>query len=117
VLLIEGVGGVMVPLDDRHTVLDWIAALEAPALLVVGSYLGAISHALTAEGAIRGRGLAVAGVVIDESADSPVPLDDTAQTMKRFLPHRLPLATVKRDAGTGAVLRAVKPMLGGQASA
>ena len=34
VTLIEGIGGVMVPLDGEHTVLDWIAALGAPALLV-----------------------------------------------------------------------------------
>ena len=39
VTLIEGIGGVMTPLDAEHTVLDWIAALGAPALLVVGSYL------------------------------------------------------------------------------
>jgi len=36
-LLIEGVGGVMVPLDDRHTVLDWIEAVRVPLLLVAGS--------------------------------------------------------------------------------
>ncbi len=109
-LLIEGVGGVMAPLDATHTVLDWIAAVEAPALLVTGSYLGAISHGLTAVQAAVGRGIVVAGVVVDETADSTVPLADTAATLKRFLP-RLPLATVKRDAGDGAVLRAVKPML------
>ena len=38
-LLIEGIGGVMVPLDDKHTVLDWMAALDIPLLLV-----GATSH-------------------------------------------------------------------------
>lgn len=111
-LLIEGVGGVMVPLDHRHTVLDWIADLNAPALLVVGSYLGAISHALTAAAALRGRDIDIAGVVVDETADSTVPLADTAATLKRFLPHRVALATVERDAGAGAVLRALKPMLG-----
>ena len=110
-LLIEGVGGVMVPLDDRHTVLDWIAALEAPALLMVGSYLGAISHALTAAVALAARGIMIAGVVVDESEDSTVALADTAATLARFLPARLPLATVKRGAAPGAVLRALKPML------
>ena len=29
-LLIEGIGGVMVPLDDQHTVLDWMVALHMP---------------------------------------------------------------------------------------
>src|SRR3546814_8137834 len=37
-LLIEGVGGAMVPLDECHTVLDWMAALALPALLVSGTY-------------------------------------------------------------------------------
>ena len=45
-LLIEGIGGVMVPLDDRHTVLDWMVALTCPVILVTGSYLGSLSHAL-----------------------------------------------------------------------
>src|SRR6202012_761398 len=48
VMLIEGVGGVMVPLDDRHTVLDWMTVLRIPVLLVAGSYLGTLSHTLTA---------------------------------------------------------------------
>ena len=43
----------MAPLDAKHTVLDWIVALRAPALLVVGSYLGALSHSLTAVAALR----------------------------------------------------------------
>ena len=38
----------MVPLDARRTVLDWMAALDIPLLLVVGGYLGTISHTLTA---------------------------------------------------------------------
>ncbi|MGD9921277.1 MAG: dethiobiotin synthase, partial [Pseudorhodoplanes sp.] len=47
-VLVEGVGGVMVPLDQDSTVLDWITELELPVLLVAGSYLGSISHTLTA---------------------------------------------------------------------
>ncbi len=56
-VLIEGVGGVMVPLDETHTILDWIAALNIPSVLVVGSYLGTISHTLTAlKGAWKASG-------------------------------------------------------------
>ena len=36
ILFIEGVGGIMVPLDAERTVLDWMAALQIPLLLVVG---------------------------------------------------------------------------------
>jgi len=53
VVLIEGVGGIMVPLDDERTVLDWIVAAGAPVVLVVGDYLGTISHTLTAVEVLR----------------------------------------------------------------
>ena len=84
-LLIEGIGGVMVPLDGDHTVLDWIAALQVPALLVVGSYLGALSHSLTAAAALRARGVTIAGVVVSESEVEPVPTAETAATLARFI--------------------------------
>jgi len=85
VLLIEGVGGIMVPLDERHTVLDWMIAVRVPTLLVVGSYLGTISHTLSALDVMRHRNLQIAGIVISESPGSPVPLADTAGTIARFV--------------------------------
>lgn len=85
VTLIEGIGGVMVPLDATHTVLDWIAALAAPTLLVVGSYLGSLSHSLTAAAALKQRAVPVAGVVVSESLEQPVAADETAATLARFL--------------------------------
>ena len=84
IVLIEGVGGVMVPLDSRHTVLDWIAVLGAPAILVAGSYLGTISHTLTALGMLDLRGCAVRAIVVSESIESPVALDETAAAIGRF---------------------------------
>ncbi len=85
VTLIEGIGGAMVPLDDTHTVLDWLVALDAPALLVVGSYLGTLSHSLSAAAALLTRGARVAGVIVSESAEQPVPADETAKVLARFL--------------------------------
>jgi dethiobiotin synthetase len=86
VLLIEGVGGAMVPLTHTHTVLDWIATLDVPALVVAGSYLGTISHTLTTVAALQGRGIKVAAVIVSESEISPVPLVETVATIQRFIP-------------------------------
>ena len=83
-LLIEGVGGVMVPIDETHTVLDWMATLRLPVILVGGSYLGAISHSLTALDALHSRALKVAALVVNETAGSSVALDETATTVARF---------------------------------
>ncbi|MEW5890111.1 MAG: dethiobiotin synthase [Pseudomonadota bacterium] len=80
-VLIEGVGGCMVPLDASHTVRDWIAALGVPAVLVTGSYLGSLSHALTALAALRETAAPVAAIAVNESDSSPVPLQETAQVL------------------------------------
>ncbi len=84
VLLIEGVGGIMVPLDDRHTVLDWMTLLRIPIVLVAGSYVGTISHTLTALEVLVRRNLDVAAVVISESEGSAASLADTVATVERF---------------------------------
>ncbi|MDE2229254.1 MAG: dethiobiotin synthase [Alphaproteobacteria bacterium] len=83
-VVIEGVGGAMSPVAARHTVLDWIVALNLPALLVTGTYLGAQSHALTAFAALRGRGITVAALVANETPDSAVGLDETVRSLARF---------------------------------
>jgi len=83
-LLIEGVGGIMVPLDERRTVLDWIMALRLPVIVVAGSYLGTISHSLTALAVLRQHDLEIAALVISETAGSTVALDDTVAAIARF---------------------------------
>lgn len=95
VLLVEGVGGAMVPLDESRTVLDWMGALGLPTILVVGSYLGTISHTLTAFAALRDRGLAVPVLVVNDTGDSPVPLEETKETLARFITGT-PIVTLAR---------------------
>jgi dethiobiotin synthetase len=84
ILLIEGVGGIMVPLDQSHTTLDWMAELGLPLILVAGSYLGSISHALSAVNVLRNRQLDLRAIVVDESKGSPVVLKDNAAAIARF---------------------------------
>jgi dethiobiotin synthetase len=83
-LFIEGIGGVMVPLDDRRTVLDLITQLRLPILLVAGSYVGTISHTLTALQVVARRNLDVAAVVVSESQGSAASLDETVSTIARY---------------------------------
>jgi dethiobiotin synthetase len=85
-LLIEGVGGIMVPLDARHTVLDWMIAVDIPLVLVTGTYLGAISHTLTALDVLFHRGLSVKALVINETPDSPVTMHNTMESIANFAP-------------------------------
>jgi dethiobiotin synthetase len=82
-VLIEGVGGLMSPITNQATGLDWLLGLGCPAILVAGSYLGAISHALTALAVIAARGIPLQGVVVSESEPS-AGLDETIDALNRF---------------------------------
>ena len=84
VLLIEGVGGIMVPFDDRRTVLDLMSMLRIPAILVAGSYVGTISHTLSALEVMARRNLDIAAVVVSESEGSAASLEETVATVARF---------------------------------
>jgi dethiobiotin synthetase len=83
-VLIEGVGGIMVPLDDKHTVLDWMRALDVPIVLIAGSYLGTISHTLSALEVLKHHRCDVRAIVVSESEESPVALGETVASIARF---------------------------------
>ncbi len=100
-VLIEGIGGVMVPLDDTRTVLDWIAALNIPAVLVSGSYLGSLSHTLTSLDALRRRNVVIKALVVNETPESIVAVKDTMATLKRFA-ENIPVFGLPRLPAGGA---------------
>ena len=82
-LFIEGVGGAMVPLDPDHTVRDWIKALGVPVVVVVGNYLGTISHTLCTLEALAVADIAVAAVVVNEQGAGPVPVAETIAALRQ----------------------------------
>jgi len=110
ILLIEGIGGIMVPLCEQRTVLDVMMALQLPLILVAGSYLGTISHTLTALDALFRRDMKLLAIIVSETLSSAVPLDDTVATIARFarpvigLPRQERRQTDESTSGTIAAL-------------
>jgi dethiobiotin synthetase len=94
-VLIEGVGGVMSPIACDALNIDLIAALACPAILVGGSYLGAINHTLTALAALRVRAISVRYLVVNETTSSSVDFDATLASLARFAPD-VQLFTLRR---------------------
>lgn len=64
VLLIEGSGGLMVPLGEKYTVLDLIAALKCQVIVVGKNKLGTINHTLLTMGALQDAGIADVAIVL-----------------------------------------------------
>jgi dethiobiotin synthetase len=64
-MIVEGVGGLMVPMDEKHTLLDVIKWLRLPVIVVARPALGTINHTLLTLQMLRACGLKPAGVVIN----------------------------------------------------
>lgn len=95
VVVVEGAGGFLVPLNDRQDMGDLAAALGLPVILVVGMRLGCINHALLTVAAIEASGLPLAGWVAN-LVDAEMPcLEENLATLQQRIaaPH---LGTVPR---------------------
>ena len=67
-VVVEGAGGPLVPLNEHDLMIDLMARLGLPVVLVAANRLGAIGHTLLALEALRARGLEVLGVVLTGAA-------------------------------------------------
>ena len=70
--IVEGAGGLLVPINDSQTMVDWIALLGLPVLVVARTSLGTINHTLLTLEALRVRSLRIAGVLMigDKNANN-----------------------------------------------
>ena len=94
VILLEGAGGLMVPLTTSLLTIDYIQQHQYPIILVTSGRLGSINHTILSLEAIKHRGLnvfALAYNLKDESQD-PVISKDTAEYLKTYLAQNFPEA-------------------------
>lgn len=82
VVIVEGIGGLLVPLDENHDTSDLIRLLGLPVILVVGMRLGAINHALLTADALKSRGLHLAGWVANRMAPEMRAFDEVKEAIE-----------------------------------
>ena len=85
VVVVEGVGGIMAPLNDRNDVADMAYAFDLPIILVVGMRLGCLNHALITEKIIQASGLKLAGWVANQIDPQMNSFDENLHTLKERL--------------------------------
>ncbi len=86
VVVVEGAGGVLVPLNDRNTMLDLMIRLGLPVLLVARPGLGTLNHTLLSLQALHGAGLTVLGVILNQATPGRWGRieDDNVRTIERL---------------------------------
>jgi dethiobiotin synthetase len=86
VVLVEGTGGWLAPISDRHTMADVATRLGLPVVLVVGLRLGCLNHALLTSEAIARSGLPLAGWIGSLLDPTMLELDANLETLEARLP-------------------------------
>lgn len=110
VVLCEGAGGLLVPLDRDRTIADLARALALPLLLVAPDRLGVLSDVLAVHEAAAHRGLAVAAIALSATAPEP---DPSMGTNVRILAERLstPVVPIGYRGPVDALMAALAPHL------
>ncbi len=92
-VLIEGAGGLMVPVTDDYTTIDYVASHDLPLILVTNGKLGSINHTLLSLEAIASRGIRLKALAYNEHFDTdPVIADDTKGYLERYITRHFPEA-------------------------
>jgi dethiobiotin synthetase len=90
-VLTEGVGGVMVPLANDRTVLDYLTHYPPPVVLVTCGRLGSVNHTLLSLEALKSRGIEVIGMVYNDFiATDPLITADSYDTLCRYFSRYYP---------------------------
>jgi dethiobiotin synthetase len=87
-VLVEGAGGLLVPLDREHSMADLALALGLPLLLVAEDKLGVLSHVLTAAESAERRGLRIGALILNQAL-AVDPEDPSIRTNRTILAERL----------------------------
>lgn len=64
-LIVEGAGGLLVPLNDQHLIIDLIQHLNLEVILVIRNYLGSINHSLLSVEALKQRHISIKGIIFN----------------------------------------------------
>ncbi len=93
IVLIEGAGGIMVPLVGEYLTIDYIRDHNLPTIVVTNGQLGSINHTLLTLNAIKQYGIELSEVVYNHHFDKdPIICADTIAYLKSFLAHHFPTA-------------------------
>jgi dethiobiotin synthetase len=68
-LLIEGAGGILVPMHYKYVYADWVMAHQLPVILVSKNYLGSINHTLLTIETLKNRSIPIEGIVFSGDED------------------------------------------------
>lgn len=85
IVIVEGAGGFLVPINRSQTLADLAIVLDIPVILVVGMRLGCINHALLTVEAIQAKGLHLAGWIANQVDPDMAMFDENLESLQQLI--------------------------------
>lgn len=93
IVLIEGAGGLMVPVTDDFFTIDYVSSRRLPLMLVTNGVLGSINHTILSLESVKARGIELVALLYNEHFDTDkVIAEDTRGFLRRYLSRHFPAA-------------------------
>jgi dethiobiotin synthetase len=111
--IVEGVGGVLVPVDREHTIADLAALLDLQTVVVARNSLGVLSYTLTALEALRKRKISVRAIVlnhVDRNHKEDMSRTSNAEVLADYFP-RIPIVRIPRVQNPGDMVDAASQLV------
>jgi dethiobiotin synthetase len=113
-VVIEGVGGLLVPINNKELVIDLVSLLKIPVLVVIENRIGTINQALLVTEAIRRRGLELIGIIFNEvhkTADKKI-LRDNMEIVQKLVNGKI-LGMLSNQKNVAVLYEELKNILSG----
>ena len=95
IVLVEGAGGLMVPIADDFFTVDYVASRNLPIIIVTNGILGSINHTVLSLEAIRSRGISLHSVIYNTNFDKDeIIAEDTRGFIDRYLQREFPASVM-----------------------
>ncbi len=93
--IFEGAGGLFVPIEKTKTILDLIRDLDSKVVLVVGNYLGSVSHTLSAVQNLQHANLHIVNIIINKNINNDdIDIEDTERLLRSSLKQKIRIRKV-----------------------
>ena len=94
--IFEGAGGLLVPIEKIKTLLDLMKDLNSKVVLVVGNYLGSVSHTLSAIQNLQHANLQIINIIINENINNDdIDIKDTESLLRSSINKKILIRKVK----------------------
>ena len=95
--IFEGAGGIFVPIEGKKTIFDLIIDTKSDVILIVGNYLGSVSHTISAIKNLENMKIKVVNILLNENQDTHIDINDTFYLINTNINSNIKIRKIRKN--------------------